>query len=171
MLQFLEENGIASAEQLAPYLEQASAASSVRWRALRVRMGRLLSTAQKSEDENRPKEVSERRSAKEAGSGAQVADAKKPKPDREPGKASGFAKRAEAGDQDAGAVRQESDRDSGRARPREQSAQKQDTGLPSSEGAGQPRADHSPDAARKRPRPRIRRLSTKCSLLSPRSTL
>jgi hypothetical protein len=43
--QFLKENGIATDEKLAPYLEQAANASSVKWRAAKVRMERLFALA------------------------------------------------------------------------------------------------------------------------------
>lgn len=150
ILQFLKEKGIASDEQLAPYLEQASAASSVRWRALRVRMGRLFSMAEKNEDEKRAKQVSEEKSAKEAGSGAQVADAKKDKPDREQQKASGSEKRAESVHQETGAVHGGSNRDPVTPRHREESAKKQDTGRTSSEGVRQSRTDHAPNARKEK---------------------
>ena len=49
IMQFLKDKGIASDDQLAPYLEQAANASSVRWRVARLRMARLLAAADKSE--------------------------------------------------------------------------------------------------------------------------
>jgi len=152
ILQFLKEKEIASDEQLAPYLEQASAASSVRWRALRVRMGRLFLMAEKNEDEKLAKQADEGKSAVKATSDAQVADAKKVKPDREPEKASGAEKGAEAADQDARAVRGESDRGRGIRRHRQEPppAQNQDTNLTSSEGTRQPRADRVTDAGKKK---------------------
>lgn len=45
VLQFLKESGIATEEQLAPYLEQAGNASNVKWRASRVRLEHLVSAA------------------------------------------------------------------------------------------------------------------------------
>jgi hypothetical protein len=60
LLEFLKAKGIATDKELAPYLEEAGRASSVRWRAARVRMEYLLSSAKPSgkkeanETEKRP---------------------------------------------------------------------------------------------------------------------
>jgi len=51
VLQFLKDHGNATDEQLAPYMEQASKASNVRWRAARLRLMSLLSSAVKSAEE------------------------------------------------------------------------------------------------------------------------
>lgn len=47
VLQFLKDQGIATEEKLAPYLEQAGNGSSVKWRAARMRMEYLLTPVQK----------------------------------------------------------------------------------------------------------------------------
>ena len=59
ILQFMKDKGLATEEELAPHLEQAANASNVRWRAARVRINHLLSSAQKL-----PEEIAERESAK-----------------------------------------------------------------------------------------------------------
>ena len=48
LLAFLRDEGLATDERLAPYLDRAGKASNVRWRAIRVRIDRLLSAAFKA---------------------------------------------------------------------------------------------------------------------------
>src|SRR3977135_1785017 len=47
LLQFLKDRGIVSEEKLTPFLQQAGNASSVKWRAARVRMEYLLTPIEK----------------------------------------------------------------------------------------------------------------------------
>ena len=125
ILQFMKEKGIATDEQLAPYLEQASAASSVRWRALRVRMVRLFSMAEKSDDESRKKENSATKTAKETKADGQGPDVK---PE---------AKKDEAGEGEPGK--------SADARETAQK-QKDDAGPTGSQVAAQPRDERAVDS-------------------------
>jgi hypothetical protein len=57
ILQFLKAKGIASDEELAPFLEQAENASSVRWLAVRVRMDYLISSAIKGAEQGSAKQL------------------------------------------------------------------------------------------------------------------
>ena len=50
VLQFLKDKGIATDEELASHLEQAGDASSVRWRATRVRLERVFASAAQAEE-------------------------------------------------------------------------------------------------------------------------
>lgn len=56
ILQFLQDKQIASAADLAPYFEQAGNASSVRWRAVRVRIDYLISSAMQAAERDAKKE-------------------------------------------------------------------------------------------------------------------
>ncbi len=74
--QFLREKGIATDEQLAPYVEQAKNASSVRWRAARLRIERLLSTAIKATEQAKekvPDKAAEKPPEKTKDAGAETA--------------------------------------------------------------------------------------------------
>jgi hypothetical protein len=56
LTQFLKDQGIATEEKLAPYLDRAGNASSVKWRAARARMQYLLSpTKKETKDEEKDK--------------------------------------------------------------------------------------------------------------------
>ena|SRR5438874_5528597 len=55
ILQFLKDKGLTTDEQLAPYLERAGNASSVKWRAARVRMEHLFSSTEKGSEKARDK--------------------------------------------------------------------------------------------------------------------
>src|SRR3984957_8730994 len=51
LTQFLKDQGIATVEKLAPYLDRAGNASSVKWRAARASMHYLLSSVWKQTDD------------------------------------------------------------------------------------------------------------------------
>lgn len=51
LLQFLKDNGILTDDQFASYLAQAEKASSVRWRAARIRLESLFRTERRKEEE------------------------------------------------------------------------------------------------------------------------
>lgn len=75
ILQFLKDKGLADEQELAPYLEQAGNASSVRWRAARVRIDYLISSAAKAAETDKkespkPKEGSPESSTKTGGQAA-----------------------------------------------------------------------------------------------------
>jgi hypothetical protein len=59
ILQFLKGKGLATDEELAPYLKQAGDASEVRWRAERLRMDALLAAAIKEADEEFARKMDE----------------------------------------------------------------------------------------------------------------
>jgi len=87
ILQFLKTKGIATDEELAPYLEQAGNASSVRWRAARVRMNHLLSTPPAEEKDN-DKETPSRKAAEktsEPSASKKGTEAEGQKPEKEEG--------------------------------------------------------------------------------------
>jgi hypothetical protein len=51
ILELIKEKGMVKEDELAPYLQRANEASSVRWRATRVRIGHLLSGLEKREQQ------------------------------------------------------------------------------------------------------------------------
>jgi hypothetical protein len=87
LAQFLKDQGIATDEKLAPYLDRAGNASSVKWRAARARMQYLLSpVAKKSDDQEKDKnkeseKPTEKRSAPEE---RQKSGAEKPTTEKPP---------------------------------------------------------------------------------------
>lgn len=72
VLEFLKHEGVASDEKLAPYLEQAASASNVRWRGVRVRIERLLSSAEKDSAEKRKTDKQEKKPETGQTKGAQT---------------------------------------------------------------------------------------------------
>jgi hypothetical protein len=85
LTQFLKDEGIATDEKLAPYLDRAGNASSVKWRAARARMHYLLSPVPKpvsdtEKDKNKDKKAepgpSEEKPSEEKPSGEKPSTAK-----------------------------------------------------------------------------------------------
>lgn len=59
VLEFIKAKGLAKDDELAPYLERAAAASSVRWRAVRARIEYLLAGREKNETHNEGEETAQ----------------------------------------------------------------------------------------------------------------
>jgi len=94
ILQFLKDAGLATDEKLAPYLEQAGNASSVKWRAARIRMEFLLSPVQKQTAE--PEAKAEKEESKEAGKADRSAQTKGTTEIKDPNETKDVAAQAQA---------------------------------------------------------------------------
>jgi hypothetical protein len=92
ILQFLNDKGLAEREELAPYLKRASEASSIRWRAARARIERLVSSAMKSAEEGSKKEPPKSREGDQG---------KEPGPEKKTSPESGNAGQQESRTKDA----------------------------------------------------------------------
>ena len=81
VLQFLRDQGIATDEKLAPYLELAGRASNIKWLAARKRMEYLLTTIQKeTTDGNKDKEKAQETSQEKGKQKDKVGDKDKAEP-------------------------------------------------------------------------------------------
>lgn len=67
LLQFLKAKGLATDEELAPFLAQARNASNVRWLAARIRLASLLSSALKPAE--KPEEKPQQKSSEKTSAG------------------------------------------------------------------------------------------------------
>ena len=86
LLQFAKDRGWASDQELAPYLEQAGNASNVRWRAARVRIDHLLSSAFQAADRGaKPKspKPAEKSQVSSGSTGAETSHPEENKTDRD----------------------------------------------------------------------------------------
>ena len=75
ILQFLKDKEIASDDELAPYLEKAGDASTIRWRVARIRVAKLLALAEKKAEQDAHK-IAEK-AAKETADKSDVEQARK----------------------------------------------------------------------------------------------
>ena len=78
LLQFAKDRGWASEQELAPYLEQAGNASNVRWRAARVRIDHLLSSAFQAADRDAKSKSPKPEEKSQESSGSTVAETSHP---------------------------------------------------------------------------------------------
>jgi hypothetical protein len=104
VLQLLKDKGLASEEELSACLELAAKASDVRWRAARVRLERLLSTALKPMESDARKHPSQPAAARlESNKPSEAAEQKEPAARPEEAREPASEGRSEAEERTAGA--------------------------------------------------------------------
>jgi hypothetical protein len=101
MMQFLKERGIASENDLAPFVEQAANASNVRWRAARLRIDHLLSGAAKAAEASEKKEREETKTKPDTRQDREVSE-KVPEGARDSGEQSARKEKTSAGNKEKG---------------------------------------------------------------------
>lgn len=86
ILDFIKDKGMIKEDELASYLERASAASSVRWRATRVRLAHLLSGLEKREqqakDERNEKETHDQKEKAQQSAAHKTSELQASEPDK-----------------------------------------------------------------------------------------
>lgn len=86
ILEFIKDKGMIKEDELASYLERANAASSVRWRATRVRLAHLLSGLEKREqqakDERNEKETHDQKEKAQQSAADKTGERQPAEPDK-----------------------------------------------------------------------------------------
>jgi hypothetical protein len=113
ILELIKKKGIVEEDELAPYLQWANEASSVRWRATRVRIGHLLSGLEKREqqakDERKEKEERKEKTAQSASEKTKTAkqeDAEQPTQKQDQGELAVQSPKADVSDAQRGHERE-----------------------------------------------------------------
>jgi hypothetical protein len=152
MIEFLKERGIASDNDLAPFVERAANASSVRWRAARLRINHLLSAAAKAAEASDKKEREVRKEKTEAPHDRETSQKasegrRDSQQSREPDKAATVG--SAEGRTDAGqpVKKEEEGKKEGAKRDDGKKEEEQKTGESQNSGPGKPGKPASKDAA------------------------
>jgi hypothetical protein len=142
VLQFLKDQKVGTDKKLAPYLERAGNASSVKWRAARVRMEYLLSPIEKKEKEQEKEKAQEQDKEKEKNKAQEQDTAKAQEQDKDKDRGTDQDKNTDKDQNQAQATRKGPNKMSESAKPeqgkdsgqKDKAGNKQDSGSGTTEG-------------------------------------